>query len=156
MIKSSWYELIGLLGVVSSLVFVGIEIRQNTSAIKGATHQTIAEQINDLTLTIASDERLAKIVSSMYSEGKKREDMSPEDRLSLDFLLLTGYRRVENIFLQYEDGILDERAFNRIGMDTYKTDFAIGTWEEFKSGFDEDFINFFEELRDNKIVKINK
>ena len=61
MIKSSWYELIGLLGVVSSLVFVGIEIRQNTSAIKGATRQTIAEQINDLTLTsIASDERLAK------------------------------------------------------------------------------------------------
>lgn len=101
MIKSSWYELIGLLGVVSSLVFVGIEIRQNTSAIKGATHQTIAEQINDLTLTIASDERLAKIVSSMYSGGKKREDMSPEDRLSLDFLLLTGFRRVENIFLQY-------------------------------------------------------
>ena len=46
MIKSSWYELIGLLGVVSSLVFVGIEIRQNTSAIKGATHQTIAEENN--------------------------------------------------------------------------------------------------------------
>ena len=49
-----WFELIGLFGVISSLVFVGVEIRQNTAAVKGATHQTVAEQINELTLTIAS------------------------------------------------------------------------------------------------------
>ena len=148
-----WFELIGLFGVISSLVFVGVEIRQNTAAVKGATHQTVAEQINELTLTIASDERLAKIVSSMYNDNKQRADMSSEDQLSLDFLLLTGYRRVENIYLQYEDGILDKRAFDRIGMDTYRTNFAIGTWEMFKSGFDEDFINFFEDLRDGQSVE---
>ena len=44
--------------------------------------------------------------------------------------------------------MLDKRAFDRIGMDTYKTQFALGTWENFKGGFDEDFINFFEKLRD--------
>ena len=115
-----WFELIGLFGVISSLVFVGVEIRQNTAAVKGATHQTVAEQINELTLTIASDERLAKIVSSMYNDNKQRADMSSEDQLSLDFLLLTGYRRVENIYLQYEDGILDKRAFDRIGMESMK------------------------------------
>ena len=149
-----WFELIGLFGVISSLVFVGVEIRQNTAAVKGATHQTVAEQINELTLTIASDERLAKIVSSMYNDNKQRADMSSEDQLSLDFLLLTGYRRVENIYLQYEDGILDKRAFDRIGMDTYRTNFAIGTWEMFKNGFDEDFINFFEQLRDGQSTEI--
>ena len=149
-----WFELIGLFGVISSLVFVGVEIRQNTAAVKGATHQTVAEQINELTLTIASDERLAKIVSSMYNDNKQRVDMSAEDQLSLDFLLLTGYRRVENIYLQYEDGILDKRAFDRIGMDTYRTNFAIGTWEMFKNGFDEDFINFFEQLRDGQNAEI--
>ena len=146
--KNLWFEFIGLIGVISSLVFVGVEIRQNTAAIKGATHQTVSEQINELTLTIASDERLSKIVSSMYSGSKGREDMTPEDQLSLDFLLLTGFRRVENIFLQYEDGILDKRAFERIGMDSYKTKFALQTWEMFKNGFDEKFILFFEELRD--------
>ena len=52
--KNLWFELIGLFGVISSLVFVGVEIRQNTAAVKGATHQTVAEQINELTLTIAS------------------------------------------------------------------------------------------------------
>ena len=61
--KNLWLEIIGLMGVISSLVFVGVEIRQNTAAVKGATHQTVSEQINELTLTIASDERLSKIVS---------------------------------------------------------------------------------------------
>ena len=61
--KNLWLEIIGLMGIISSLVFVGVEIRQNTAAVKGATHQTVSEQINELTLTIASDERLSKIVS---------------------------------------------------------------------------------------------
>ena len=29
-----WFELIGLFGVISSLVFVGVEIRQNTAVIE--------------------------------------------------------------------------------------------------------------------------
>ena len=33
-------------------------------------------------------------------------------------------------------------------MDSYKTKFALQTWEMFKNGFDEKFILFFEELRD--------
>ena len=154
MSKRTFIEFFGLISVIGSLVFVGVEISQKTQAVRGATHQTVAEQINELTLTIASDERLAKIVSSMYNSNMTRADMSPEDQLSLDFLLLTGFRRVENIYLQYEDGILDKRAFDRIGMDTYKTQFALGTWENFKGGFDEDFINFFEKLRDGSAALI--
>ena len=145
-----WFELIGLFGVISSLVFVGVEIRQNTAAVKGATHQTVAEQINELTLTIASDERLAKIVSSMYNDNKQRADMSSEDQLSLDFLLLTGYRRVENIYLQYKNGLLTEDAFSRIGMGIYRTKLVREVWEERKGDFEKDFVIFFEELRDNE------
>ena len=99
MSKRTFIEFFGLISVIGSLVFVGVEISQNTQAVRGATHQTVAEQINELTLTIASDERLAKIVSSMYNSNMTRADMSPEDLLSLDFLLLTGFRRVKNIYL---------------------------------------------------------
>ena len=39
-------------------------------------------------------------------------------------------------------------------MDIYRTNFAIGTWEMFKNGVDEDFINFFEQLRDGQSAEI--
>ena len=99
MSKRTFIKSFGLISVIEPLVFVGVEISQNTQVVRWATHQIVAEQINELTLTIASDKRLAKIVSSMYNSSMTRADMSPEDLLSLDFLLLTGFRRVESIYL---------------------------------------------------------
>ena len=37
-------ELIGFISVIASLVFVGMEIRQNTTAVRGATNQAISDQ----------------------------------------------------------------------------------------------------------------
>ena len=79
-----------------------------------------------------------------------RNNLSAADQLSLDFIVLTGLRRVENIYLQESYGILSVNAFDRIGMEFYQTTFSRETWEKYKTGFDKSFINFFEKLRDNK------
>ena len=123
-------------------------------ALRGETHQSISEQVTELYMNIASDERLSKLVSQMLlfnsANDSLRNDLSAADQLSLDFIVLTGLRRVENIYLQESDGILSENAFDRIGMEFYQTTFSRETWEKYKTGFDKSFINFFEKLRDNK------
>ena len=148
MIKREAFELVGLLGVIGSLIFVGVEVRQNTSEIRGSTHQSVSEQINELYLTIAEDERLSKLVSEMMENPNLRENLNFTDQLSLDFIILTGLRRVENIHLQYLDGILSKDAFDRIGMNFYRRKYAKQTWEKYKGGFDSNFVTFFEKLRD--------
>ena len=77
-----------------------------------------------------------------------RENLSSTDQISLDFVILTGLRRVENIYLQYLDGILSNDAFDRIGMNFYRIQYAKETWEKYKGGFDSDFVTFFEAFRD--------
>ena len=143
------FEIFGLLGVIGSLIFVGVEIRQNTSEIRGSTHQSVSEQINELYLTIAENERLSNLMSEMMVKPNLRDKINTTDQLSLDFLILTGLRRVENIYLQYLDGILSKDAFDRIGMNFYRKNYAMQTWEKYKDGFDNDFVSFFEELRDD-------
>ncbi len=76
-----------------------------------------------------------------------RKDLSPADQISLDFVILTGLRRVENIYLQYIDGILSIDAFDRIGMNSYIKKYAKETWEKYKGGFDSDFVTFFEKFK---------
>ena len=76
--------------------------------------------------------------------------MNASEQLSLDFIVLTGLRRIENIYLQQLDGILSDKAFERIGLEFYQTQFSRETWEKYKTGFDSTFIVFFEELRDVK------
>ena len=154
MVKKDIIEIIGLLAIIGSLIFVGIEIRQNSMALRGETYQSISEQVTELYMNIASDERLSKLVSQMLIfnsvNDSLRDNLSAADQLSLDFIVLTGLRRVENIYLQESDGILSENAFDRIGMEFYQTTFSRETWEKYKTGFDKSFINFFEKLRDNK------
>ena len=41
MAKREVLEIFGLIGVIGSLVFVGVEVRQNTAEIRGSTHQSM-------------------------------------------------------------------------------------------------------------------
>ena len=49
--KLTWkglIEILGILGVIGSLIFVALEIRQNTNALRSATIQAIGELLSDL------------------------------------------------------------------------------------------------------------
>ena len=152
--KKGIIEILGLLALIGSLIFVGIEIRQNSLAVRGATHQSISEQVTKLYMHVATNERLSKLVSQMLDSDRSnpnfRNQLNAADELSLDFIVLTGLRRIENIYLQESDGILSDKAFERIGLEFYQTIFSRETWEKYKTGFDKAFIDFFEKLRDAK------
>ena len=152
MIRKEIIEILGIVTIIGSLIFVGIEIRQNSLSIRGATYQSIAEQVTKLYMDVAADERLSELVSQMLPNDNDtlRNQLSAADRLSLDFIVLTGLRRIENIYLQQSDGILSDKAFERIGLEFYQTKYSKETWERYKAGFDSSFIEFFEELRDTK------
>ena len=153
MIRKEIIEVLGIVTIIGSLIFVGIEIRQNSLSIRGATYQSIAEQVTKLYMDVAADERLSELVSQMLPNDNDtlRNQLNAADRLSLDFIVLTGLRRIENIYLQQSDGILSNEAFERIGLEFYQTQYSRETWEEYKTGFDSGFIDFFEKLRDTKL-----
>ena len=157
MIRKEIIEILGIVTIIGSLIFVGIEIRQNSLSIRGATYQSIAEQVTKLYMDVAADERLSELVSQMLPNDNDtlRNQLNAADRLSLDFIVLTGLRRIENIYLQQSDGILSDKAFERIGLEFYQTKYSKETWERYKAGFDSSFIEFFEELRDTKLGLIN-
>ena len=157
MIRKEIIEILGIVTIIGSLIFVGIEIRQNSLSIRGATYQSITEQVTKLYMDVAADERLSELVSQMLPNDNDtlRNQLSAADRLSLDFIVLTGLRRIENIYLQQSDGILSDKAFERIGLEFYQTKYSKETWERYKAGFDSSFIEFFEELRDTKLNLIN-
>ena len=110
----------------------------------------MSDQVSEYYLTIASDERLANLTALALRDEISRNELSRADQLSVDLVIITGIRRVENIYLQYKNGILKRDAFDRIGMGSYRGDYAKETWKDWKNEFDKDFIEFFEKLRDTK------
>ncbi len=146
--KRALIEIFGLISVIGSLLFVGIEISQNTQAVRGATHQAVFDQVSEYYLSIASDKRLADLAAMTLTNELPRSKLDKGDRLSMDLVIITGIRRIENIYMQHKNNILGDDAFKMIGMDSYRSGYAIDAWKDWRSGFDSDFINFFEKLRD--------
>ena len=96
---------------------------------------------------VAENERIARLISLCF-EGISKEDLSESDYISLWNFQMMGFRRIENIYLQYKNGILKDDAFQRIGMGIYQTKIVRQIWKERKGDFEPEFVNFFEDLRD--------
>ena len=126
------FELTGLLSVVLSLAFVGFEIRQNTSAVRSATYIAISNQVIDISRDIATDERLSRLTHLMLVENIRGDELNPEELFSLQMHVNAGLRRIENIYLQVQAGILDSSAYDQIAVSYYyRTNIARATWDMF-------------------------
>ena len=147
--KRNIIEIVGIISVVGSLIFVGVEIKQNTSAVRGATQQAVSSQVSEMYRIISENERMADIMNRAF-KGATKADLSEADYVSFRAFQMMGLRRIENIYLQYKNGLLTEDAFKRIGMGIYRTNLVREVWDERRNHFEKDFAKFFERLRDNE------
>ena len=69
-------EVVGALGVIGSLIFVGLEVRESSRATRAATDAEIAAQFVEINLAmyssdhLAADKRLDSLLRSMNESGR--------------------------------------------------------------------------------------
>ena len=60
---NDWVQGVGLFALVASLIFVGIEVRQNSIATRSATNASVKDSFREFNLVLASSPELAKAVT---------------------------------------------------------------------------------------------
>lgn len=137
-----WTELIGVLGVIASLVFVGIEIRQNTQAVRGATYQSLTESSMELLFRVADDPEVGGQIDA-WGAG---EELDPPIRSKVEALVTAYLRHLENAYYQMEEGTLrPEFLENWSGNPTFGLPRFKVFWEQRKGAFGHDFQTYFEQ-----------
>tara|TARA_B100001741_G_scaffold312856_1_gene317253 strand:- start:1157 stop:1429 length:273 start_codon:yes stop_codon:yes gene_type:complete len=81
MTNRSIIEVVGLVSVIGSLVFVGVEIKQNTAAVRGATQQAVSSQVSEMYRIVSENERMASLVNQAL-QGDSKSDLSDSDYIS--------------------------------------------------------------------------
>ena len=150
--KRQYIEIAGLVSIIASLIFVGAEIRQNTIAIRGATQQEISLQLSEMLTLVVENERLAYLMDEAFN-GITKAELSKVDFSTFRAFANIGFRRIENIYLQHQNGFISDDAFQRIGWDYYRTPLLREIWEDRKKGFNSDFVIFYEKMRDKDFSK---
>ena len=99
-------ETLAALGVIASMIFVGLEIRQNTAVARMVAAQTFTQQQLDLNQVIMT-EGYPELNTRMI-EGALRQDFSSGDQLRLDATNLSVIRIWESLYRSVQLGIQDE------------------------------------------------
>ena len=94
-------ELIGAIGVVLTLAYLGVQIRHNTRATRAASHHAITDSLNLGNLAQAQDAELARI---WVSGAEDRSALTNVDRHRFDLLLLSYFHVLDSLFYSAKVG----------------------------------------------------
>lgn len=139
---SSIREMIAVGGVVLSLLFVGLEIRANTQAVRGATIQGISDQSITVTLAIAEIPEMRAGWAKVLAGREGELTLEEEDAVTL--LYSSAMRISENRFRQMALGVLDSPSSVGGGSGLYRVPFFRAYWATRKSEYPEDFVDYVE------------
>jgi hypothetical protein len=117
-------EFVGAIAVVVTLVYLAIQIRQNTQAMAenrrlalAQTYQMRADALQEMLVRAAESEHIGPIITKLATLGY------PEDIAALDEITATERGRFrlwqiaqqthwDNMFYQYQQGYLDEEYYH--------------------------------------------
>jgi hypothetical protein len=103
-------SIVGSLGVIASLVFVGMQIRQNTSAIARSEHNSTMAQWTVIRMAIAGDRGMADLMSAgLHGE----RDLDAADQLRLEHMLAEYAWASFHIWDRTQRGVFPKGTFEQ-------------------------------------------
>ena len=106
----TWIQLLGMLGVLGGLIFVGLEMRQSQIIAIGNQVQARADtQLAILTTPLEGDQRLLSFFS--FGSIPNESDLSEEDRLLFEQLTRIRMASLQASWQQFNLGLLPEDAW---------------------------------------------
>ena len=97
-------ELVGAAAVVISIIYLAIQIRQNTESNKTLTTQNLVNQNSDLVASYGGDPVRCALMQKGMLEGFA--GLTPEERFRFNCNMLAIYNQFELAFHQHEAGNL--------------------------------------------------
>lgn len=139
-------ETLATLGVIASLIFVGIEIRNSTTQARAAAYQALGIATAEAFDTWAHDPELAELWNAQPSSL----DSADWRRWTLK---LTAFARLgETVWLQTEQGLLPADAMDRLGYRGWRSIFQDPlygcAWPSIRGGVSDSFRGYVEQAGD--------
>ncbi len=103
-------DFVGGLGVIASLIYLALQIRQNTRAVRSSSYPQAAEQTWNYCLAVAQDKELAEISVRRLSGETLTEVETVRVNLA-DAALLYGF---ENMLRLREEDLIDRDVWRNV------------------------------------------
>jgi hypothetical protein len=133
-------------GVIASVIYVSIQIRHNTRAVRASAFQQVVNSFAAISFDIAKDKGL---VDLYLRAGRDFASLGEVERAQYSLMLLSFLRLAENVYFQTEIRMLQTQHWSGI-RDSIKAIIALPgaqtCWGEIKNRLNPEFRAFIDEL----------
>jgi len=98
-------EILGAIGVLSTLAYLAIQIRHNSASVDSSTEDGVTSGFNDINIQVASDPKLAKLLTVGLEEPEK---LSEEEEVQFSMLWRCYVNQYYRLYILYTKGIFSE------------------------------------------------
>src|SRR4051812_18708330 len=138
-------QLISALGVIASLIFVGIQVRQSVRAARATAFQSMVSSIIQTNMTAIADPALLDLID----RGGKGAQLNPSEYPRYVIFVLTAARLAQSAHHQMRLGLLDKPQLESVVYNLVrhmKTDAGSAVWSELSERSDPEFRRYVEAL----------
>jgi hypothetical protein len=138
-------EIIGVFAVVVSLVYVGLQVKQNTQSIRLNTVHNIAEGQREVNSMMATNSELSAIVHKGLQDI---ESISGIDKFQFYTWAYATLRPLEDAYFQYLEGAFEDnhwQALSRQFINLIKLPGLLAYWEDRKFVYSDAFQQFMDD-----------
>jgi len=138
-------QIVGTVLVGITLIYLAIQLRQNTSALKSSTFLAISTLMGSTMEIFATHSDLAPLLIKAQAGLDK---LSPDERARFGFLMMMAYRRVETVVVQRHLGFIDRdltEGFERSALSVLHSKRVRQWWDASKDAFSNVFSAWVDE-----------
>ena len=104
-------EVVSAVAVLATLIYLAIQIKQNTAATRAQIHQARSEQAQDFLLFGAGSKDFSSLVAKVRNDLSKLTELDEGELQQITFWSVAGMQRQQNMYFQKESGFLSEELY---------------------------------------------
>jgi len=139
-------NLFAAIGMIATLIYLSIQIRQNTKAVRSSSIQNLVQNFSTTAQAAVENEY---IVPLLLKANAGPDRLTEEERGRLHFWFIMTFRRFEGVYFQRDLGIVDAHVidgFERSHLAILMSKSAQAWWANSKGVFNSGFVSYMEDL----------
>lgn len=139
-------NVLAAVGVIATLIYLSIQIRQNTKAVRSSSIQNLVQNFSATAQAAVENQ---EVVPLLLKGNAGAEGLSEVERARLHFWFIMTFRRFEGVYFQRDLGIVDADVidgFERSHLAILASKGAQEWWATSKGIFNSGFVRYVEQL----------
>jgi hypothetical protein len=140
-------EMIGAVGVILSLIYVGKQLKQTNAMSRSAARQSLSAQMTDWAMAIAASPTLSESLSKVHFHNLVRDDATDLERVQVAYSFIAIVGQIHLAYEQQKEGILTKEELHNLngpGGALFRQPYLASLWPVLRPTYPPDFGRWFE------------